>query len=115
MRRSIHRIAINSASKRNYSTQLTFNKYPFLEQLGLGSDNDGVCFDKQWTGSKDHVITSYNPSTGEAIARVNTATLEHYNSCVEKIQSAKREWSNVGINFLFIFLFIYNGFNCEYN
>lgn len=46
---------------------LTFSEYPFLKELGLAEDNPGV-YNGQWGGSGDFV-TSYNPTTGKAIAR----------------------------------------------
>lgn len=57
--------------------KLTVNNYPFLKELGIKEENDGVFFGNKWGGSGDYT-TSYNPSTGEAIAKVKTATKEDY-------------------------------------
>lgn len=49
-------------------SNLTFNKYPFLKELGLSEHNHGVYYGGKWTGNDKDVAVSYNPSTGEAIA-----------------------------------------------
>lgn len=68
---------------------MEFDKHPFLAALGLKKENLG-CFDGEWHGSGP-VITSYNPTTGEPIATVKSASPEEYEQCLatmDKVQSA---------------------------
>lgn len=53
---------------------LTFDKYPFLAQLGLKAENFGASLGGSWVGDGEW-STSYNPNTGEAIAKVKLATI----------------------------------------
>jgi len=71
--------------------ELTYNDYPFLKELGLGEDNDGVFDGTSWGGSGE-VVTSYNPANGKAIARVRTATPDDYERCVSAMQEAQKVW-----------------------
>mmetsp|Transcript_62453 Transcript_62453/g.71640 ORF Transcript_62453/g.71640 Transcript_62453/m.71640 type:complete len:513 (+) Transcript_62453:70-1608(+) len=69
---------------------LTFNDFPFLARLGLKEVNQG-CFNGTWCGSGSE-LTTYNPSNGKAIAKVIQATEEDYESCVQAMTAAKKEW-----------------------
>lgn len=48
---------------------LEFSKHSFLAELGLSAENLGVFNGEKWVGSGP-VITTYNPATGNPIARV---------------------------------------------
>lgn len=72
------------------ASNLTFNKYPFLKELGLREENHGV-FNGKWCGSGPQ-ITSYNPSTNEPIARVSTATVADYEETIAAMDKAKAMW-----------------------
>jgi hypothetical protein len=47
------RFLINFLNKKIsfMQSQLTFNKYPFLKELGLQETNLGCYYDKTWVGS----------------------------------------------------------------
>jgi len=49
---------------------LTFSKYPFLKELGLAEENNGV-YNGRW-GGNGAVVTSVNPATNEPIAHIRT-------------------------------------------
>jgi aldehyde dehydrogenase (NAD+) len=51
-----------------------------------------VCRPDQWLDTNAPPITSYNPATGEAIARVIPATEDAYHQVVEAAQSAFAAW-----------------------
>mgnify|MGYP007125564147 CR=1 FL=1 len=55
------------------SSDLTFNAYPFLKELGLEEENAGV-FCGEWFGNGP-VITSVNPSDGKPIARIRSVRI----------------------------------------
>ena len=68
------------------------SKYPSLESLGLQESNQG-CFDgARWFGSGKKIIT-YNPSTGEPLAEITTASTEDYETCVAAMQSVQARWA----------------------
>eukprot|EP00499_Haloplacidia_sp_CaronLabIsolate_P008462 CAMPEP_0196769140 /NCGR_PEP_ID=MMETSP1104-20130614/351_1 /TAXON_ID=33652 /ORGANISM="Cafeteria sp., Strain Caron Lab Isolate" /LENGTH=540 /DNA_ID=CAMNT_0042139225 /DNA_START=36 /DNA_END=1658 /DNA_ORIENTATION=- len=69
---------------------LTFDKYPFLKELGLEAENKGV-FNGSWGGSGE-TFTSYNPATGEAIAQTVAGTEQDYEECVRAMDAAKDQW-----------------------
>ena len=66
---------------------LTYSKYPFLKELGLGEDNVG-CFDgKKWEANGP-MHTAVNPSTNEPIARVQWGNTDDYERCLENMEEA---------------------------
>lgn len=71
-------------------SDLTFHKYPFLAELGLKEENAG-CYNGKWCGSGD-VVTSINPSTGEAIARIRCANEADYDTCLQAMEDAQVTW-----------------------
>jgi aldehyde dehydrogenase family 7 protein A1 len=70
---------------------LTFDKYPFLKELGLAAENQGV-FNGKWSGSGDW-FTSVNPATNEPIARVRGGTVAEYQACIAAMDAAKPAWA----------------------
>lgn len=78
-------------SRRCMATELTYNKYPFLKELGIKENNYGV-FNGEWFGSGD-TWTMHNPATGEAIANVTSGTVEDYDACLRRMNDAKTEWA----------------------
>jgi hypothetical protein len=63
--------AINMAetpNKKQKSEKLCFDEYPFLKELDLEEENNGV-FNGEWFGNGP-IYTTLNPSTGQAIARI---------------------------------------------
>jgi aldehyde dehydrogenase family 7 protein A1 len=88
------RVLTSSALRRSaFSTNsdLTFSKYPFLAELGFTADNKGVFDGEKWCGDGE-VITSYNPTTKEPIARIQFGTPNDYNRCVENMKKVENKW-----------------------
>lgn len=73
------------------ASELTFNDFPFLKELGLEEHNAGV-YNGKWFGSGP-LITSYNPSTGKPIATIQGGTLEEYKQCREAMAAARTQWA----------------------
>jgi hypothetical protein len=48
---------------------LTYNKYDFLKELGIGENNFGCYHGGKWCGS-GKTYTAVNPTTGEKIANI---------------------------------------------
>lgn len=68
-----------------------------LEKLNVQPVNAGACTgpDEWIKDPKGKEVASYNPSTGEVIARVVQATAETYEKVVSKAQKTFLEWRNV--------------------
>jgi aldehyde dehydrogenase (NAD+) len=65
-----------------------------LKKLNIEAVNSGVCYGPQGWLKDDNAetVTSYNPTTGEALASVQMATSAHYETIVEKSQVAFLKW-----------------------
>eukprot|EP01133_Synstelium_polycarpum_P017755 gene17755-21178_t len=72
-------------------TDITFNEYPFLKELGLTEENQGV-FNGKW-GGKGDLIKCYNPTNGKVIAQVRGGTPEEYEETIKAMQAAKDTWA----------------------
>ncbi|CAD8152281.1 unnamed protein product [Paramecium pentaurelia] len=75
---------------------LTFDKYPFLAQLGLKAENYGASLSGTWVGDGEWT-TSYNPNTGEAIAKVKLGTLQQYEQGMQELLKVKNMWAELPI------------------
>ncbi|CAK67266.1 unnamed protein product (macronuclear) [Paramecium tetraurelia] len=75
---------------------LTFDKYPFLAQLGLKAKNFGASLSGTWVGDGEWT-TSYNPNTGEAIAKVKLGTLQQYEQGMQELLKVKNMWAELPI------------------
>mmetsp|Transcript_19598 Transcript_19598/g.55124 ORF Transcript_19598/g.55124 Transcript_19598/m.55124 type:complete len:534 (-) Transcript_19598:181-1782(-) len=92
-RQGANRSAVRSFSSSGASSQsYSFSKYPFLKELGIQEQDNPAVFDGEEWGGSGETVTSYDPSTGEAIATVRTGTVDDYNRCVERMMAAKKEW-----------------------
>ncbi len=64
-----------------------------LEKLNLTAVNPGTCFGPDnWLQTANSPITSYNPTTGEAIAQFIPTTPDAYNQVVQQSQAAFQTW-----------------------
>ena len=64
-----------------------------LDKLGLREVNAGSCTGPDgWLESGGHLLTSYNPTTGEAIAQVEQTTGATYEQVVDKATAAFQTW-----------------------
>ena len=67
-----------------------------LEKLQIKEVNAGVCFGPDgWLESEGELLTSVNPTTGEAIARVMTATPKATDTAVNHAREAFATWRDV--------------------
>jgi aldehyde dehydrogenase (NAD+) len=67
-----------------------------LTSLHLNKKNSGASTGKHWwSHTKADEIISYNPSTGEAIASVYTATKKDYDYVIKEAQQAFLSWREV--------------------
>lgn len=74
------------------STQkLTFNKYPFLKELGLQEVNHGCYKNGQWVANGQEVIC-VNPHDNKPIAKVRQGSPQDYEECVKAMESEKVRW-----------------------
>jgi aldehyde dehydrogenase (NAD+) len=73
---------------------MTTKQQSLLEKLGINAVNPGACTsaDNWITDAAGERLTSYNPTTGEAIAGVVLAGAEAYDSVVVESQKAFESW-----------------------
>ena len=67
---------------------------PFLSRLGIESVNSGAA-SNGWLDTSGPEVASINPTTGETIATIRTATHEDYETVVKNAQSAFSKWRMV--------------------
>lgn len=72
-------------------------KYEFLNDLGINAVNPGACSGpNEWSSTTDAgVLDSYNPATGELIAKVNLCSEADYEKVMTDLQAAFLEWRQV--------------------
>jgi len=75
-------------------SELTFDQYPFLKELGLEKDNLGCHFDGKWVGDAES-HTMVNPHNNKPIARVKFATVQNYEDCIQSMLKVKSLWANI--------------------
>jgi aldehyde dehydrogenase family 7 protein A1 len=73
------------------NSQLTYDEYPFLKELGLEKDNKGFSAYGKWSGEGE-VITSVNPHNGKPIAIVRMASLKEYEIGMKSMADAQKKW-----------------------
>lgn len=73
---------------------LTFERYPFLAELGLKPENHGASLNNAWHGDGAWA-TSLNPNTGETVAKIKLATLQQYEAGMQEMLKVKRMWADV--------------------
>jgi aldehyde dehydrogenase (NAD+) len=65
-----------------------------LERLGIREVNSGV-FAGEWLQAEGPDVSSVNPSTGEVIARVQTASRANYEQVVARAQESFKTWRSM--------------------
>lgn len=67
-----------------------------LKQLSVNASNLGACFSKQaWFASSEKILSSYDPSKNQLIAKVKEADEEDYEKLIQQAQQAFLEWREV--------------------
>lgn len=67
-----------------------------LDKLGIKAVNPGVCIGGNWLDCRNApLLTSYNPTTGEPIAKIQPATPTAYDQAVGKAHDAFQTWRTV--------------------
>ena len=81
-------------SKRNKDPPMP---HPVLAALGLGSNESGTYLGSgEWSKTADAgVLEPVNPTTGEALGRVQASSQADYDLIVERAQAAFRVWRSV--------------------
>jgi len=94
-RLQVHNLPFAKFSRTLTSTRtaMGYGDYPFLKELGLKEQNDGVYYGK-WAAS-GNVVQSIDPSTGNVIASVREGTVEDYTAAVAASREAYKAWAEV--------------------
>ncbi len=67
----------------------------FLKQLGLGAENPGT-YSGNWATQNDRgLIESHNPSNGELIGAVASASPADYEAVIDKAQQVFQDWRQI--------------------
>ena len=72
-------------------SNFTFNKYPFLAELGLSESNFGCYRRGEWVGRGSDAVT-LNPHNNERVAKVTCASLADYQDCIQAMAEEKTRW-----------------------
>ena len=68
----------------------------FLKDLGIKEVNQGACFSREgWLKTSGPELVSYNPTTNEPIAKINTCTSLEYQKIVKEAQACFEKWRMV--------------------
>jgi aldehyde dehydrogenase family 7 protein A1 len=94
MYKRIPKPKITNTVQNRYKTQLSFNKYPFLKELGLTERNLGLFGNGKWSGSGETILST-SPTTGEAIAEVVLPTKSEYESALQAQLSVNNIWADI--------------------
>lgn len=70
---------------------LTFNKYPFLKELGLSEMNLGCYRRGEWVGRGAEQI-SVNPHNNEKVAVTKCASVADYQECIQAMAEERARW-----------------------
>lgn len=71
--------------------KLTFDKHPFLKELGLSEVNHGCYRRGEWV-SDAHDMVSNNPTTNEGVAVIKCCSVKMYNECVDAMEEERIRW-----------------------
>jgi len=75
-------------------SDLTYDLYPFLKELGIEKENLGCYYDGNWVGDGDY-LTSVNPHDNKPIARIKQANAKNYEDAVQCMIKNKEHWMNM--------------------
>ncbi|XP_071845151.1 alpha-aminoadipic semialdehyde dehydrogenase-like [Apostichopus japonicus] len=89
----VQRQCLHTSSRVMSSLLIDSGKYPFLHELGLSSENDGV--HGATRGASGEVVESICPANGQPIARVRQGSLADYEKIVTAAKEAWHVWSDV--------------------
>lgn len=53
----------------------SYEKYPFLKELGIKPENLGAYYDGKWHSTSQHVLKTINPANEELIAITHSASV----------------------------------------
>ena len=67
---------------------LTYDKYPFLKELGIEPENFGSYYNGKWQGNGE-VLKSINPATEETISTTKCASIDDYENAIKAMTDAK--------------------------
>jgi aldehyde dehydrogenase (NAD+) len=67
------------------------NRDQILSRLGLDDVNPGA-YAAGWIDTNGDLLTSYDPTTGEAIASIKQATVDDYEKVVANSTEVFQEW-----------------------
>lgn len=76
-------------------TQYSYEKYTFLKELGIETENVGAYFDGKWQTTGTEILKSINPATEEVISVTKSASIEDYENAMKGMVEARAQWAKV--------------------
>ena len=76
-------------------TEYSYEKYPFLKELGIEKENLGAYYNGKWQSSGSEILKSINPATQELISTTKSASIDDYEQALKGMFEAKAAWSKV--------------------
>lgn len=76
-------------------TEFSYDKYPFLKDLGIEKENLGAFYDGKWQSTGTEILKSINPATEEVISTTVSASVEDYENALKGMMEAKAQWAKV--------------------
>ena len=75
------------------ASKFSFDRYPFLKDLGLEEENAGCYRDGEWVSTGGQTHTSVSPHDGQPIADIKLASLDDYNHSIAQMEKEKARWA----------------------
>ena len=74
-------------------SQLTYNKYAFLKELGIEETNLGCYRNGEWVSNGGNTHVTINPHDNKEVAKTQLASVSDYNDCVAEMLKEKARWA----------------------
>ena len=76
------------------NSDITYNDYPFLKELGIKEKNIGCYCNGQWVAHGEDQ-PSVNPHNKKVVGHTQLGTVDDYNKCVESAHAERDRWAKL--------------------
>jgi acyl-CoA reductase-like NAD-dependent aldehyde dehydrogenase len=78
------------------NSDITYNDYPFLKDIGVHEKNIGCYTGGQWLAHGE-MQPSLNPHNNKVVGHTQLGIVDDYNTCVENAMKEKDRWAKLPI------------------
>jgi aldehyde dehydrogenase (NAD+) len=82
-------------SATTYLNETQYDIAQMLQRLGISEINSGVCSGTEWLEAGGNTTSSHSPIDGREIAKVKNASIENYETIMNKAEEAFKIWREV--------------------